>query len=85
MALARGPVGELERPDLLFAEARRIGRGAGMDLEPVRGVRGASLVADDPVRGEWDLVVLSLHFVATLLAATSATSASTASGPSSSP
>ena len=25
-ALARGPAGELERPDLMFAEARRIGR-----------------------------------------------------------
>ena len=30
-ALARGPVGELERPDLLFAEARRIGRLAELD------------------------------------------------------
>jgi EAL domain-containing protein (putative c-di-GMP-specific phosphodiesterase class I) len=59
--------------------------GAGMDLEPVRGVRGASLAADDPVRGEWDLVVLSPHFAAALLARDSATSASTASGPSSSP
>ncbi len=39
-----------------------------MDLEPVRGVRGASLAADDPVRGEWDLVVLSPHFAAALLA-----------------
>lgn len=42
--------------------------GAGMELEPVRGVRGASLAADDPVRGEWDLVVLSPHFAAALLA-----------------
>lgn len=39
-----------------------------MELEPVRGVRGASLAADDPVRGEWDLVVLSPHFAAALLA-----------------
>ena len=39
-----------------------------LPVEPVAGVRGASLVADDPVRGEWDVVVLSPHFSAALLA-----------------
>ena len=32
------------------------------------GVRGATLHAADPVRGEWDLVVLAPHFSAALLA-----------------
>jgi DICT domain-containing protein len=34
----------------------------------VPGVRGAHLAADDPVRGEWDVVVLTPHFAAALLA-----------------
>jgi EAL domain-containing protein (putative c-di-GMP-specific phosphodiesterase class I) len=42
--------------------------GEGLSEEPVPGVRGASLDRDDPVRGEWDLVVLSPHFSAALLA-----------------
>jgi EAL domain-containing protein (putative c-di-GMP-specific phosphodiesterase class I) len=42
----------------------------GEDLaeEPVPGLRGARLPADDPVVGEWDVVVLSPHFGAALLA-----------------
>jgi len=42
----------------------------GEDLpdEPVPGVRGAALSADDPVRGEWDVTVVSPHFAAALLA-----------------
>jgi EAL domain-containing protein (putative c-di-GMP-specific phosphodiesterase class I) len=42
--------------------------GEGLSEEPVPGVRGASLDRDDPVRGEWDVVVLSPHFSAALLA-----------------
>ncbi len=42
--------------------------GRGVDPEPVRGVRGAGLGADDPLQGEWDVVVLSPHFAAALLA-----------------
>jgi diguanylate cyclase (GGDEF)-like protein/PAS domain S-box-containing protein len=34
----------------------------------VPGLRAASLVPDDPVHGEWDVVVLSPHFSAALLA-----------------
>ncbi|UQX86863.1 EAL domain-containing protein [Jatrophihabitans telluris] len=42
----------------------------GQDLgpEPIPGVRGADLDADDPVRGEWNIVVLAPHFAAALLA-----------------
>ncbi|MFC3689980.1 diguanylate cyclase domain-containing protein [Aquipuribacter hungaricus] len=42
----------------------------GEDLpdEPVPGLRGASLAPTDPVRGEWDVVVLAPHFSAALLA-----------------
>ncbi|MCZ2827348.1 EAL domain-containing protein [Modestobacter sp. VKM Ac-2986] len=36
--------------------------------EPIPGLRNADLRADDPVRSEWDIVVLSPHFSAALLA-----------------
>jgi DICT domain-containing protein len=39
-----------------------------MPADPMPGVRGANLTADDPVRGEWDVVVLTPHFAAALLA-----------------
>jgi PAS domain S-box-containing protein len=42
--------------------------GEGLPVEPLPGVRGADLRTDDPVRGEWDVVVLSPHFSAALLA-----------------
>ncbi|MCZ2812724.1 diguanylate cyclase [Modestobacter sp. VKM Ac-2979] len=42
--------------------------GADLPVEPLPGVRGAHLAPADPVRGEWDVVVLSPHFSAALLA-----------------
>jgi EAL domain-containing protein (putative c-di-GMP-specific phosphodiesterase class I) len=42
--------------------------GAGLGVEPVAGVRGADLEPDDPVRQEWDVVVIGPHFAAALLA-----------------
>ncbi len=42
--------------------------GEDMPTEPVAGVRGIALNADDPVRAEWDVVVLTPHFAAALLA-----------------
>jgi hypothetical protein len=42
--------------------------GAGLPADLLPGVRGAHLGADDPVRGEWDVVVLTPHFAAALLA-----------------
>ncbi len=42
--------------------------GQGLSAEPLPGVRGASLAPTDPVLGEWDVVVLSPHFAAALLA-----------------
>jgi EAL domain-containing protein (putative c-di-GMP-specific phosphodiesterase class I) len=42
--------------------------GEGLPEEPVPGLRGASLAGNDPVLGEWDIVVLSPHFSAALLA-----------------
>jgi len=35
---------------------------AGMAAEPVPGVRGAALEADDPLRDEWCVLVLGPHF-----------------------
>ncbi|GAB3302515.1 hypothetical protein GCM10027451_06600 [Geodermatophilus aquaeductus] len=42
--------------------------GEDLPVEPLPGLRGAHLDADDPVRGEWDVAVLSPHFSAALLA-----------------
>jgi len=42
--------------------------GRGLPVEPVPGLRGPSLGQDDPVLGEWDVVVLSPHFSTALLA-----------------
>ncbi|WP_298992848.1 diguanylate cyclase domain-containing protein [uncultured Pseudokineococcus sp.] len=42
--------------------------GEGLPAEPIAGLRGATLAADDAVRGEWDVVVLGPHFSAALLA-----------------
>src|SRR4051794_18443954 len=42
--------------------------GEGLPVEPLPGLRGADLAPGDPVRGEWDVVVLSPHFSAALLA-----------------
>jgi EAL domain-containing protein (putative c-di-GMP-specific phosphodiesterase class I) len=38
-----------------------------MTPAPVRGVRGARLADDDPLRGEWDLAVVGPHFAAALV------------------
>ncbi|SFT71543.1 PAS domain S-box-containing protein/diguanylate cyclase (GGDEF) domain-containing protein [Geodermatophilus amargosae] len=42
--------------------------GEDLPVEPLPGLRGAHLDPDDPVRGEWDVAVLSPHFSAALLA-----------------
>ena len=42
--------------------------GAGIPVAPVAGVRGATLAPTDPLRAEWDIVVLAPHFAAALLA-----------------
>jgi diguanylate cyclase (GGDEF)-like protein/PAS domain S-box-containing protein len=42
--------------------------GEGLGDLAVPGLRGAELTADDPVIGEWDVVVLGPHFSAALLA-----------------
>ncbi|MDQ4026141.1 MAG: EAL domain-containing protein [Actinomycetota bacterium] len=38
--------------------------GVGMAPEPVPGVRGANLPSDDPLRGEWVVLVVGSHFSA---------------------
>lgn len=42
--------------------------GRDLPIEPVPGVRGAELRDDDPILGEWDVVVLNPHFATALLA-----------------
>jgi diguanylate cyclase (GGDEF)-like protein/PAS domain S-box-containing protein len=41
--------------------------GVGLSEEPVHGVRGARLDADDPLAGEWSVVVLGPHFAGALV------------------
>jgi hypothetical protein len=40
----------------------------GLSDEPAKGVRGARLGADDPLRGEWNVVVVGPHYAAALTA-----------------
>lgn len=42
--------------------------GEGMPAEPVPGVRGADLHSDDPMLGEWAIVVVAPHFAAAFVA-----------------
>jgi EAL domain-containing protein (putative c-di-GMP-specific phosphodiesterase class I) len=42
--------------------------GVGMEREPAPGVRGAALDPDDPLLGEWSVIVLGPHFAAALVA-----------------
>jgi hypothetical protein len=42
--------------------------GEGLLTAPIAGVRGAPIASDDPLLGEWDVVVLTPHFAAALLA-----------------
>jgi EAL domain-containing protein (putative c-di-GMP-specific phosphodiesterase class I) len=42
--------------------------GEGLVSAPIPGVRGAPLAGDDPLLREWDVIVLTPHFAAALLA-----------------
>ncbi len=42
--------------------------GVGLPDEPAPGVRGADLAADDPLRGEWNVIVVGPHHAAALAA-----------------
>ena len=42
--------------------------GVGMDSKPAAGVRGARLAPDDPLRREWDVVVVGPHFAGAFVA-----------------
>jgi diguanylate cyclase (GGDEF)-like protein/PAS domain S-box-containing protein len=62
------PATALRYRDLVARTGFVCALGEDLPLEPVPGVRGAALSADDPIRGEWDVVVVSPHFSAALLA-----------------
>jgi diguanylate cyclase (GGDEF)-like protein/PAS domain S-box-containing protein len=42
--------------------------GVGLGPTPVRGVRGADIAADDPLAGEWSVLVIGPHFAGALVA-----------------
>ena len=62
------PATALRYRDLVARTGFVCALGEDLPLEPVPGVRGATLAPDDPIRGEWDVVVISPHFSAALLA-----------------
>ena len=62
------PATALRYRDLVARTGFVAALGEDLPVEPVPGVRGAHLAPSDPVRGEWDVVVLSPHFSAALLA-----------------
>jgi diguanylate cyclase (GGDEF)-like protein/PAS domain S-box-containing protein len=41
--------------------------GVGLGIEPAPGVRGAALGDDDPLAGEWSVVVIAPHFAGALV------------------
>ncbi|MCA2212068.1 sensor domain-containing phosphodiesterase [Jidongwangia harbinensis] len=42
--------------------------GVGLDAEPMPGIRGAGLGTADPLRGEWNVIVVGPHQAAALVA-----------------
>ncbi|WP_369140237.1 EAL domain-containing protein [Modestobacter versicolor] len=62
------PATRLRYRDLAERVAFVAAVGEDLPVEPLPGLRGADLAPTDPVRGEWDVVVLSPHFSAALLA-----------------
>jgi DICT domain-containing protein len=42
--------------------------GVGLAQEPSPGVRGVELSFDDPVRGEWVVAVVGVHYLGALIA-----------------
>jgi diguanylate cyclase (GGDEF)-like protein/PAS domain S-box-containing protein len=42
--------------------------GVGLDSEPAPGVRGAHIDPDDPLTGEWSVIVIGPHFAGALVA-----------------
>jgi len=42
--------------------------GVGLSQTPVAGVRGVGLEETDPLRGEWDVVVIGSHFAMAFVA-----------------
>jgi diguanylate cyclase (GGDEF)-like protein/PAS domain S-box-containing protein len=62
------PATALRYRDLVARTGFVAALGEDLPVEPLPGVRGARLDPADPVRGEWDVVVLSPHFSAALLA-----------------
>lgn len=58
-----------ERYERLADRAALVGAlGGGMSAEPAPGVRGASFEPNDPLRGEWDVIVVSPHFAGAFVA-----------------
>jgi DICT domain-containing protein len=42
--------------------------GVGLGEEPIPGVRGANIDPDDPLAGEWSVIVIGPHFAGALVA-----------------
>jgi DICT domain-containing protein len=59
----------VRRYETLVRGASLVGAfGVGLGVEPVPGVRGARIEDDDPLAGEWSVIVLGPHFAGALVA-----------------
>jgi diguanylate cyclase (GGDEF)-like protein/PAS domain S-box-containing protein len=59
----------LDRYAVLARGASLVGAlGVGLDSEPAPGVRGAHIEPDDPLSGEWSVIVIGPHFAGALVA-----------------
>jgi EAL domain-containing protein (putative c-di-GMP-specific phosphodiesterase class I) len=57
------------RYERMAADAALVGAlGVGLSTRPGNGIRGAGLSPDDPLRGEWDVVVVGPHFAGAFVA-----------------
>lgn len=57
------------RYEAIAAKASLVGAlGVGLPEQPGNGIRGADLSPDDPLRGEWDVVVIGPHFAGAFVA-----------------
>ena len=58
-----------ERYSALARSSALVGAlGVGMSEDPAPSVRGGRIAPDDPLRGEWDVVVVSPHFAGAFVA-----------------
>jgi hypothetical protein len=67
-AVIAGGIHPVYQPIVDLDRGLTVALGQGFAEDPVPGVRGASLAADDPLCQEWDIAVLGPHYAGALVA-----------------